>query len=176
MYPNKNGTKEIDLPKAAILKDTYVIQCFDASSLPRDPAGRLQKITEMIQSGMVSIQEGRRLLDYPDLEQNEKLANSSEERILQVLDEIVEDGKYSPPDPFMNPQLAIQLSNQYYNLYVNAKLEEDRAEMIRTFNSQAIALQQAATAPPPMPQPAPGQLANPQPLPTSPLVPQTPNQ
>jgi hypothetical protein len=171
VYPNKNGTKEVDLPKAEMLKDSYVIQCFDASSLPRDPAGRLQKVTEMIQSGMVTVQEGRRMLDFPDLEQNEKLVNSSEERILQILDKIVEDGEYTPPDSFMNPQLAIQLSNQYYNLYISAKLDENKAEMLRTFNSQAIALQaegQLAA----MPQPASPQLANPLPLPSSSLMPQ----
>jgi hypothetical protein len=167
VYPNKNGTREVDLPKANLLEDSYIIQCFDASSLPRDPAGRLQKITEMIQAGMVSIQEGRRLLDYPDLEQNEKLANSGEERILRILDEIVEDGKYTPPDPFMDPSLALQLSKQYYNLYVPAKLDEDKAEMLRTFNSQAQTLIQAATPPAPAPVPQ----AQPQPLPQSPLVP-----
>ncbi len=168
VYPNKNGTKEIDLPKADLLQDTYVIQCFDASSLPRDPAGRLQKITEMIQSGMISIQEGRRLLDYPDLEQNEKLANSSEERILRILDEIVEDGKFTAPDPFMNLPLAVELSNQYYNLYACAKLEPERAQMIQDFNAQAIALTQAAMMPPPG---APVPQAQPMPLPQSPLVP-----
>jgi hypothetical protein len=171
VYPNKNGTREIDLPKAGMLKDTYVIQCFDTSSLPRDPAGRLAKITEMIQSGMVTIQEGRRLLDYPDLDQNEKLANASEERILKILDEIVDEGKYTPPDPFMNLELAKQLSNQYYNLYVGAKLEEERAQMIRTFNDQCIAL-----IPPPQVamQGAPGQpqLAVPEPLPISDTMPQ----
>ena len=174
VYPNKDGTREVNLPEADLLKDTYIIQCFDASSLPRDPAGRLQKIIEMIQSGMVSVQEGRRMLDFPDLEQQEKLANSGEERILYILDKIIEKGEYTPPDPFMDLNLAVQISNQYYNLYMPTKLEPDRAEMIRTFNSQAIALQQAAQ--PPMPMAAPGQapLAVPEPLPTSPMVPQKP--
>lgn len=172
VYPGKNEAKEVDLPAAGkLLDDSYIIQCFDSSSLPRDPAGRLQKVTEMIQAGMISIQEGRRLLDYPDLEQNEKLANAGEERILKALDKIVESGKYSPPDPFMDLELAKTLSNQYYNLYVDAKLEPERAEMIRTFNTQAIALQQAAMAAlqPPM-QPNMPQ-AQPEPLPQSPLVP-----
>jgi hypothetical protein len=174
VYPNKNGTREVNLPDADLLEDTYIIQCFDASSLPRDPAGRMQKIIEMIQSGMVDIKEGRRMLDFPDLEQEEKLANSGEERILYVLDKIIEDGDYTPPDPFMDLNLAIQLSNQYYNLYMPTKLEEDRSEMLRTFNAQCIALQQAAQ--PPMPAAPAGpaqQLANPEPLPTSPLIPQT---
>jgi len=179
VYPNKNGTKMVDLPKADLLKDPFVIQCFNMSSLPRDPAGRMQKITEMIQAGMISIKEGRRLLDYPDLEQVERLANASEERIFQILDQMVEDGIYTPPDPFMDLQLANELVVQYYNLYTSAKLEEERAEMLRTFFSQVQAMMQAATPPPqpPMPGmpgagPAPNApQANPMALPTSPLVP-----
>lgn len=169
VYPGKNGTKKIDLPKADLIKDPFVIQCFDASSLPRDPAGRMAKITEMIQAGMISIKEGRRLLDYPDLDQIENLANASEERIYQILDKIVEDGEYTPPDPFLDFQLATQIVTQYYNLYVSADLEEEKAQMLRDFFSQVQALVQAGTPPPPAQQPAPQ--AAPQPLPQSPLVP-----
>ncbi len=176
VYPNKNGTKEIDLPKASLLSDPFVIQCFNMSSLPRDPAGRMQKITEMIQSGMITIKEGRRLLDYPDLEQVEKLANASEERIYQILDEIIDEGKYTPPDPFMDLQLANDTVVQYYNLYSHAKLEEERCQMLRDFFTQIQALKQAAM-PPAMPQgPQPSPQANPQPTPTSPLIPNGANQ
>ena len=178
VYPNKNGTKQVDLPDCSLLKDPFVIQCFNMSSLPRDPAGRMQKITEMIQSGMITIKEGRRLLDYPDLDQMEKLANASEERIFKYLDEIVEDGKYTGPDPFMDLQLANDYSVSYYNLYAAANLEEEKQQMLRDFFSQVQALKQAAMPPPP---PAPGvpsiqappgaANAAPQPLPTSPLVP-----
>jgi hypothetical protein len=127
----------------------------------------------MIQSGMVSVQEGRRMLDFPDLEQQEKLANSGEERILYILDKIIEKGEYTPPDPFMDLNLAIQISNQYYNLYMPTKLEPERAEMVRTFNSQAITLQQAAQPPMPMAPGVESPLAVPEPLPTSPMIPQT---
>lgn len=172
VYPNKNGTKEIDLPAADLLKDPFVIQCFDSSALPRDPAGRMQKITELVQAGMIDIREGRRLLDYPDLEQNEKLENASEERILQVLDQIVDDGVYTPPDPFMDLALAKKLSVQYYNLYMSAALEAEKAEMLRMFNSQVQALMMAAM-PPPMAAPAGAPaLATPEPVPTSPMLPQ----
>lgn len=149
VYPNKNGTKQVDLPKVSKLGDTYVIQCFDESALPRDPAGRLAKVTEMMQGGLISIREGRRMLDYPDIDQVEKLANSGEERILQYLDDIVEDGKYSGPDPFMDLELATELCTQYYNLYVAAKLEESKAQMLRTFFDQIQTLKQEAMAPPP---------------------------
>ena len=174
VYPNKNGTKEIDLPKASLIKDEFVIQCFTQSSLPKDPAGRLAKVTEMVQAGMITLQEGRRLLDYPDLEQVEKLANASEERIFQILDNIIETGRYEPPDPFMDLQLAKTTVVQYINLYGSAKLEESKMQKLRDFYAQVLDLVQAATAPP---APAPGMptpQANPQPAPQSPLIPNAP--
>lgn len=152
VYPGKDGTKTIDLPHIKMLQDPFVIQCFNMSSLPRDPAGRMEKVVEMITSGMITIKEGRRLLDYPDLGQMEKLANASEERIFKYLDEIIEDGKYTGPDSFMDLSLANELVVQYYNLYVPAKLEEERCQMLRDFYSQVQGLQ-AAAVPPQMPQP-----------------------
>jgi len=168
IYPNKDGTKEIDLPAMKFLEDPFVIQCFSESSLPRTPAGRIQTVTEQVQAGMLTLKEARRLMRFPDLEQNERLDNASEERIFKYLDAIVEDGKYNPPDPFMDNVLATQLCVQYINLYLAANLEEKKANMLRRFFKQAQALIQAAQ-PPPMAQPMPQ--ANPQPTPTSPLIP-----
>ena len=172
IYPNKDGTKDIDLPAMKFLDDPFVIQCFSESSLPRTPAGRIQTVTEQVQAGMLTIKEGRRLMRFPDLEQNERLDNASEERIFKYLDAIVENGKYNPPDPFMDNVLATQLCVQYINLYLAANLEQKKANMLRTFFKQAQNLIQAAQ-PPPMAQPMPQ--ANPQPAPTSPLVPNSPN-
>lgn len=173
IYPNKDGTKEIDLPKMRLLQDPFVIQCFDESSLPRDPAGRTQTVIEWVQAGMITIKDGRRLMRAPmDLEQNERLNNASEERIFKYLDAIVEDGEYNPPDAFMDLVPAEQLVVQYYNLYIAAKLEEKKADMLRSFFSQVQMLQQAAT--PPQPAMAAGTPpANPQPTPTSPMIPNT---
>lgn len=174
VYPDKDGTREIDLPAAKLLANPFVIQCYDSSSLPRDPAGRLQKVTEMMQAGIIDMQEGRRLLDFPDLQQVDKLAMAAEERILKTLDEIVESGKYEPPDPFTDLQLAKKLVVQYYNLYTAAGLEEDKAQQLRDWQSQLLTLEMAAT-PPPMPgMPGAGPMAVPQQAPTSDVLPIAP--
>ncbi len=173
VYPNKDGTKEIDLPKASLLKNTYVIQCFNESSLPRTPAGRIATITEQVQAGMLSLKEGRRLMRFPDLEQNERLDNASEERIFKILDAIVESGDYTPPDSFLDLQLAQTLTVQYLNLYLAAKLEEEKAELLRKFWRQVLSLQKAMTPPQPQAMPAAPQ-ASPEAPPTSPLVPNGP--
>lgn len=172
VYPGKNGAKQIDLPKADMLKDPFVIQCYDASSLPRDPAGRLQKVTEMMQAGLITPQEGRRLLDYPDIEQVDKLEIASEERILQILDKIIDEGEYTPPDPFMDLELANKLVTQYYNLYATAKLEEEKAQMLRDFFSQVQTLKTVAMQAMMPPQGMP--MAQPMPTPQSELIPNVP--
>lgn len=176
VYPNKDGTKEVDLPAMKFLKDPFVIKAFTESSLPSTPAGRMQAITEYIQSGILSLKEGRRLMRVPqDLEQNEKLDNASEERIFKILDAIVESNTYTPPDPFMDLELATLLTVQYINLYLAANLEEKKADSLRTFYAQVQALI-AAAMPPPQMAPMPGGAAppaNPEPTPTSPLIPNT---
>lgn len=171
VYPDKHGTKEIDLPKLALLDDPFVIRAFNESALPQDPAGRLEKITEMIQAGMLSIQEGMRLLDFPDTKQVTTLQTAGEERIYKYLDDVVESGKYTPPDAFMSLDLAKNICVQYYNLYEPRKLEEDRCQMLRDFMTQIQTLTMAGQ-PPPSPAMAPNPpQAQPMPLPQSPLVP-----
>ncbi len=172
VYPNKDGTKEIDLPKMDILKDPFVIQCFTESALPRTPAGRIQTVTEMVQAGMLTLKEGRRLMKAPDLEDNERLDNASEERIFQILDNIVEKGIYTMPDVYLDLQLASVLTVQYINLYLAAKLEEEKADLLRKFFKQVQDLIQKGQPPAPLPAPTP--IAKPMPAPTSPLVPNTP--
>lgn len=181
VYPNKDGTKEIDLPAMKFLKDPFVIQCFTESALPRTPAGRIQTVTELVQAGMLTLKEGYRLmrLGGDGLEQMDRLNNASEERIFQMLDMIVEDGKYEAPDGFLDLDLASELTVKYINLYLAAKLEEEKADMLRAYFSQVQTLKQAAMAPALAAVPGasgPQPQANPEPAPTSPLIPNAPAQ
>lgn len=174
VYPNKNGAKEIDLPKAELLENPFVIQCFDTSSLPKQPSGRLEKVVEMMQSGLIDPNEGRRLLDFPDLEQVDKLATAAEERIYKILDDIIDSSKYEPPDPYTDIALGIKIVTQYYNLYAQCNLEESKLELLRQWHGQLLALQQASM-PPPMPGAAPAApMAVPNAPPTSDLLPTMP--
>lgn len=176
VYPDKHGIKEINFPDVKLLDDPFVIQCYDTSSLPKDPAGRQQRLSEWAQAGIITLKEYRRLTGFPDLEQEDRLANAAEERILQVLDQIVETGKEMPADPDMDLSLASQTVVQYINLYSSAKLEEEKLQKLRDFKTSVQTLIQAAT-PPPMPAlggGAPTPQALPAPRPTSDVLPNTP--
>lgn len=173
VYPNKDGTKEIDLPAMKFLKDPFVIQCFTESSLPRTPAGRIQTVTELVQGGMLTLKEGYRLMriNGEGLERTDALNTASEERIFQMLDSIVESGDYEAPDIWIDLDTASTLTTQYINLYFAAKLEKTKRELLINYFEQVQALK-AAAMPPTMPA-GPMPTANPQPNIQSPLVPNT---
>lgn len=161
VYPGKDGTREVDFKRISSLGDSYVVQCFDQSSLPKDPAGRQAKLSEMLAAGEISNQEFRRLSNFPDLAQSDKLAAALEERILHALDHIVEHGDQDweeiMPDPFMlDPSdLATTLCVNYINLYATCQLEEEKMQCLRDWFTQVQVLKQQANPPPP---PAPPQV------------------
>lgn len=174
VYPNKDGTREIDLKQAGLVKDTYVIQCFEESSLPRDPAGRQARLSEMFAAGEITQQEFRRLSALPDLQQSDQLANALEERILKTLDDIVEKGErgYKPPDAFMlDPtDLATTLTVNYINKYAVTDIEPEKLQLLRNFFTQ-VQVEKAKAAPPP---PAPGAMPA-EPMQKPPVVPPAPS-
>lgn len=158
VFPGKDGTREIDFKNIGMLKNTYVIQCYEQSSLPKDPAGRQARLSEMLAAGEITIQEFRRLSNFPDLEQSDQLAVALEERILYDLDQIIDQGKkgYTPPDPFiLDPtDLATTLSVNYINKYAVTDIEEQKMDLLRNYYTQVQDLKQQAL-PPPVAQVAP---------------------
>lgn len=165
---------ELDWKDCAIKEDDYVLQAFPISSLPNEPAGRLETIQEWVQAGWITPRQGRRLMDFPDLELAEGLANAAEDYLTMVLDEMIDEGKAVAPEPYDDLKLARELALEYYQRGKAQRLEEDRLELLRRFLQQIdyietqaaakAAAAQAALNPPPTPQAAP------LPAPTSPLI------
>jgi hypothetical protein len=167
VFPDKAGIREIDFKSILQLKDNYVIQCFEESFLPKEPAGRQAKLSEMLAAGEITNQEFRRLSNFPDLEQSDQLAAALEERILKCLDDIIDHGLkgYKPPDPFMmDPSdLATQLCVQYINKYSVTDIDPEKLTLLRYFfvqiqdekaKAQPPVQQQGQLSPLPAQQPA----------------------
>lgn len=164
VYPGKNGTREVDFKSISMLKDTYVIQCYEESSLPKDPAGRQAKLSEMLAAGEITSQEFRKLSGFPDLEESDRLANALEDRIKFMLDKIIDGEEYEAPDPYiLDPTgLATTINVNYINHYATTDLDEEKMGLLRNWGKQIEDLKQAAMPPPPpmTPQgapPSPGQ-------------------
>jgi hypothetical protein len=174
----KNSTTKVDWKDIDLSEDDYVIKEYPVSSLPQDPEGRLQTIQEYAQAGMMSPTTARRLLDFPDLEQVETLANASEEYLNKILEEIVdhgdeEDFMYTKPEPFDDLNLALELGLQYYAQGKTNGLEEVKLNFLRQFIEEVKILQGLAATPPPMPMEGSAP-ANPEAAPVSDMLPNAP--
>jgi hypothetical protein len=177
--PGRKAVQDIEWNDINLSDEDYVMQCYPVSSLPNDPAGRLQTIQEYAQAGFLSPRQARRLLDFPDLDQVESLANAEEDYLTGVFDRIVDDGDYTSPDPLDDLQLSKQLCLEYYAKGKANNLREDRLELLRRYLAQINEIEQAMMPPaPPMPMPgAEGMpLAPPMPMAPSDLVPNVPVQ
>lgn len=169
--PGKRFIETIDWSDVDLPEDDYHLQVYPVSKLPNDPEGRLATIQEMMAAGLLSPEQGKRLLDYPDLEAEENLSNATLDYLHKILDDIVDEGKYTAPEPFDRLDKARELALEYYAQGKLNNMPEDRLELLRRFMKQLDMLdQQIATAlAPPMPT-GPVPMGNPEPTPTSPLI------
>lgn len=165
---------EIDWKRINLAESDYVTQLYPVSSLPQDPAGRLQTVTEFVQAGFYSKRTAKKLLSFPDIEQEETLQNAAEARIVKTLEAVLDGDTYEPPDPLMDLQVAKELALEYYNHAAMHGADEAALERLRVWNVQVDALMAAMmpAAPPPGAEGAPQGV--PMPNPQSDLMPQVP--
>ena len=164
--PGKRFIETIDWNDCSLEDDQFVLQIYPVSKLPNDPEGRIATVTEMMEGGLMSPEVGRRVLDFPDLEAEENLANASQDYLHKILDDIVDHGKYTAPEPDDNLVVAKKLCLEYLAQGKLNNLSDKKIQMLRTFNQQIMILE---------PKPAPEQPvqapADPLPTPTSELLP-----
>lgn len=171
--PGAKFIETIDWKDVDLDDDEYVMKMFPVSSLPNEPAGRLQTIQEYIQAGFISPRTGRKLLDFPDLQQVEELANSAEDYLNEILEKIIDEGEFTPPEPYDDLGLARELALQYYSQGKCNGLEEEKLDMLRQFMDQIDVLEQKtveALTPPAGAVPVMGAPNAPQAIPEAPPV------
>ena len=146
--------ERIDWNDIDLERDEYVMKVYPTSLLPTTPAAKLQKVIEMLQAGMLTQQEAKALLDYPDLESVNSMATASQEIFSMLIERILEKGIYQSPEPYMNLAMGIQMMQ---SAYLRAKINsvpEAKLDLFRRFIEDSIGMlakMQAAAAPPPMP-------------------------
>jgi hypothetical protein len=134
----------------------------------------LATIQEYAQAGYISPQQARRLLDFPDLEAEENMANANEDYLHEILEKMQEDGEYTAPEPYDDLSLARKLALDYYSYGKCQGLEEEKLELYRRFLDQIDVLT-GANQPPAAPAPGGAPQAAPVPPAQSDLIPNSPN-
>jgi hypothetical protein len=155
----------IDWKDIQLEADEYVMKAYPTSTLPKDPAGRIETIQEYMQAGLLSPRAGRKLMAMPDVEMSDSLANAMEDLLHKIFEEMLDGGDYTPPEPYYDLGLAKQMCLEYLNYAELHNCPEDELQKLRDFNDQL----QEMIPPPPMPMQQP--MANPEATPTSNMIP-----
>jgi hypothetical protein len=127
---NKSFMETIKWSEVNLEEDAYVLRCFAANILPTTPAGRLQKVQELVQAGWLSKELGRKLLDFPDVEAAMKQELSSTELTDKMVEGILDRGEWASPEPEMDLQEALTTSQHRLIQARLDKVPEENIELL----------------------------------------------
>ena len=180
----RNQAQEIKWSDINLDEEKYIMQVFPTNLLPDTPEGKLQYVQEMMQAGLYTPEEGRKLLDFPDTEALNSILNADQEDIDLVIETFREKGEWLSPEAFQNLVLGV---SRMQRAYLKAKLDkvpEDRLELFRRWIERAMQMLQPPAPPVPMGEPIGAPVpeglgggipqAGPEPIPTTNLIPNVP--
>lgn len=134
------------------------IQLVAASRLADSEAGRQQRVVELAQAGVITLDESRQLMDHPDIEAKLSMYNAMLESVENAIERIL-DGEALTPTPYMNLQACVTMAQRkYLKLDIGDKpgaAPESVLEGLSDFIAIAASML-SPPAPPAMPGAAPG--------------------
>lgn len=129
----RNSIKRIDFKEVDLDEDKYVMRCFPTNFLPETPAGKMETIKEYAQVdpdlGQYLIQQ----LEFPDLDEYVSLRTADVQMCDMLLEEMLENGNYRSPEPFMNLQMYMKRMNLALLRADINKVPEENLDLVRQF-------------------------------------------
>jgi hypothetical protein len=155
---SKKFVESIKWSDTQVEGNEIIMQMFPTSSLPQSPAGRMQWVQELVNSGFIPQEFAVKLLDFPDIESYTSLSNAALDDLLATIEDVINDGKYTPPEPYQDLQTGLKLFQSSYLKAKRDKVPEKKLDLLRRWMAAADAMIKAATpqqpaeaAPPPQP-------------------------
>lgn len=154
-FVRKIKWKEVNLED-----DQFVVQIDTSNRLPQSKAGRTQESLELLRAGAITMDEWRDLQNYEDLEGNASLERASRDYIREVIDNLLDEGEYIPPEEYDNLVWARQYAMKMLQQAKMSRAPEDRLDLLRQYIDEVTDMltpeEQAPDFAPPMPGPAAG--------------------
>lgn len=127
---DKYFIEKIDWKNIDLKKDAYVIKVFPTSILPSLPAGKLAFVKELQEMGAVTPERGKKLMNFPDLDEEFALDQAAEDDIDAMIENIVDNGEYEAPEPYQDLQLLLKKFQAARLRYRRMGLEEEKLQMM----------------------------------------------
>ena len=175
---NRDFVETIKWSDVDMDKEKFVLRIQSSSLFPTQPAARLQKVEELVRAGWISKESAIGMLDFPDVAAWTTLETAGEEYVAKIINDILSSGEYTPPEPEILPERAINYARKAYLEARRTGADEERTEMVLRWIEAASVFLAPVAPPTSVPMPAPAQpeqgtpTANPMPLPTTGLAPQ----
>lgn len=147
VFAAHNLTQRIDWSEADLDDQSYVVKVEMSSILGMTPAGRLQSVMDLYHEQFIDRTEARMLLQHPDLEKSDDLANAAKKNIDATCEKLLK-GEWVSPWPFQDLEQGIKTIMHRALLADSQGAPPETLEICVRWVEQAKALMQG-----PMPDP-----------------------
>lgn len=137
-YLDKKGLKKIEWSSIDLQEEEYVMRLYATNLLSDTPSGRLSDVNELMTLGLIDKRQAKSLLDFPDVEGVLSRENALAENVDLIIEKIIDDGIYTPPEDFIDFSYALPQLQQAYLKYQNMGLEQDKLELLRQWIEDAL--------------------------------------
>lgn len=130
-----------------------------ASSIARDFAGRASLANELAQAGLISQEEGRKLMDNPDIRKSMSIYTAKIDKLDRIIEAMLYEDEIIMPTPHDPHAMGVWRFTQAILVAENDGAPEEAIERLRNWRNNAadmlddMAKKQAAAAAPPPPMP-----------------------
>lgn len=175
VWRGKYRAERIKWRQARLDESGYVIRLTPVSALPQSPAGRVDQIAGLMNSGFAQ-QAGAplplliRALDTPDSESLLGPISCAYDLVEKICEDMLDDGEkaYRRPEPFFNLSVCLLVGVLTYQQWTLWEVPEDRRDLLRDWLDEVREMaERAANDNAPAPQAPPGAPPAPGPTPDS---------
>jgi hypothetical protein len=123
------------LSTSVIPKDfeSFVLQIVPTSSLPTDPAGRIDTIERFVANGFIDKEYAADLLQMPDLESQIAMSSAPRKFVELSIEEMLETGTYTAPEPYDPLDFALTCALRHYAWERMNDKKETKLKLLRRY-------------------------------------------
>ena len=149
--PDEKGAKIefVDWTKLDLDEEQIAIQISPASALPKSFSGRLQKVVELAQAGVMDKRWLASLLDDPDLDKFSRLENAPLEDLIATAEHMLSTDDYIEPGDYQDCALGIRVMQRYWSLAKMGQRPQEKIGLLEMWMRDAAAKLQAGKGQPP---------------------------
>jgi hypothetical protein len=113
--------------------DSFVLQIVPTSSLPSDPAGRIDTIERFVANGFIDKEYAADLLQMPDLESQIAMSSAPRKFVEMSIEDMLENGEYVAPEPYDPLDFAMTCALRHYSWERMNDKDETKLKLLRRY-------------------------------------------